>query len=124
MIAHNHVMVASVAMRKAVYKEAIRRHGREPFRVSKLGIRIPSSYAGLVIPKESPLRSDFETLTSRLKSAGIIDQMTLSNIGDWREEGKEERLKPISFNHIIVGIFLLAGGLAITIMFFLLERFV
>ncbi len=83
---------------------------------------LPFSYAGIVLPKHTPLKSMFEPIVRRLREGGIIDQYTKSYYYYWKPEVEEDELFPIGILHLIIPVSVYFVGLFIAFVAFMVEK--
>ncbi len=109
-------------VQKAGYQETLRRHGEDPFRLSKATISVFPKEVAFLVRKYSPLTPLFHPHIENLRSSGIIDYITLQYTYDWQPAPVDDDLKPLGLVHLLIGIGIYMGGVALATLAFLFER--
>ena len=120
----NRVIIANRLMRMAAYEETVKRHGREPFRLSGPKVALPDMPSGIVVAKNALYYPEFVRISEYLKAGGFIEKFTWDQIRGWRDESAEKQrdLKPFSLAHTFGGLILFISGIASSFVCLLFEK--
>ncbi len=121
MISKKYIFVSGRNMQMSFYDTIIRRHGRQPFHMSKLPIKFGLLNAGIAIAKNSMYKPHFDSLISRLKAGGITEHIIRTYTWNWYEEELQTGSSPITLTHISLGLFAWIVGVTMSGLVLALE---
>ncbi|TRY72977.1 hypothetical protein TCAL_15694, partial [Tigriopus californicus] len=78
-----------------------------------------STPGSVYVPKYAPWGAKISEVQGRLISSGIVDKIAKKYVG--RKEVLEDKLVPLSLEHILSPLFLLASGLCLSMLVLISE---
>lgn len=109
------------AIQKAGYRETRRRHGYDPFRLSKATIGIFPSEVAMLLKKNSPITPLFHPIIEHLRGSGIINHITETYTYEWQPAPVDDELHALNTTHLLLGIMAFGVGCGLSVISFLCE---